>query len=195
MKDGHSKFVNQCKRHIRIWPASQSRSRTQTWGHTAGRRRETRWCRSYRWIWRCLEVHRGSHLRCSPPRWSGRSRQIFHQHWNEMLQGLGIDLRPLRIYFEQTWFCRGSSTYSFVADYLKLPWHEYFSYTISLRLMCVIIQAMGFYNYGLWNIHKSQESHLDCRRNHGIGCLITLNTFSMSLLVALNTIASVYLLL
>ena len=45
-----------------------------------------------------------------------------------------------------------------------------------------------FEKFFLGTVHKSQESHFYCRRNWGIGSLIALNMFNMSLLCALNSI-------
>ena len=51
----NSSFTLQCNERFQaVSPASQSRSMSQTWGHTAGRRRGTRWCQSCRWTWKAM---------------------------------------------------------------------------------------------------------------------------------------------
>ena len=51
----NSSFTLQCNERFQaVSPASQSRSMSQTWGHTAGRRRGTRWCQSCRSTWKAM---------------------------------------------------------------------------------------------------------------------------------------------
>ena len=70
---------------------------------------------------------------------------------------------------------------------LKVPWNDFFFFTISSNMLCISMYAVWFPICCLWNVKRWQKSCFNFFKLGHLFFVVALNTHIICLLVALNT--------